>query len=394
MVCTTVLLVLSWSYVPLVVLCWPTPSPLPLLPRLYNATSNLLQRTSRVLNFFPVPVSEECLADDGRRSGTCMNTYECRIQNGQSHGPCALGFGVCCVFTATCGDEIVNNITYFMSPDFPSLTRANQTCSVKVKKMDAEISQIRLDFVHFNLGQPNRQTGVCDTDVFYMLGGQGRSMSICGQNSGQHVYYEVDNNSDTVELVMNLTAANLFRLWEVRISQIEFGNRVPAGCSQFYQGKSGIIQTMNYAINGRHLANQDYNICVRSEENVCSIVYEPCDDNSFKIGPSILSNDDPVGSGAGPLPLSDSMAAAAQGCNDRVIMPCDSEDFLTPQGGPGICDLLHCGDTLCTPGVSPCRIESSIKPFNIKIQFGPGLRAENPEDNLGMCLKYEQVPCS
>lgn len=29
----------------------------------------------------------------------------------------------------------------------------------------------------------------------------------------------------------------------------------------------GIIQTMNYAINGRHLANQDYNICVRSEES-------------------------------------------------------------------------------------------------------------------------------
>lgn len=35
----------------------------------------------------------------------------------------------------------------------------------------------------------------------------------------------------------------------------------------------------------------------------------------------------------------------------------------------------------------------SIKPFNIRVQFGPGLRAENPDDNLGMCLKYEQVPC-
>lgn len=36
----------------------------------------------------------------------------------------------------------------------------------------------------------------------------------------------------------------------------------------------------------------------------------------------------------------------------------------------------------------------SIKPFNIKVQFGPGVKAESPEDNLGMCLKYEQVPCS
>lgn len=29
--------------------------------------------------------------------GLCLNTYECRIQKGESHGACALGFGVCCV---------------------------------------------------------------------------------------------------------------------------------------------------------------------------------------------------------------------------------------------------------------------------------------------------------
>ncbi|KAH0546947.1 hypothetical protein KQX54_016318 [Cotesia glomerata] len=51
----------------------------------------------RVLNFFPVPVEEECRSEDQRRRGICMNTYECRIQQGKSHGPCALGFGVCCV---------------------------------------------------------------------------------------------------------------------------------------------------------------------------------------------------------------------------------------------------------------------------------------------------------
>jgi hypothetical protein len=29
---------------------------------------------------------------------------------------------------------------------------------------------------------------------------------------------------------------------------------------------SGIIQTMNFADNGRHLADQDYTICMRQEE--------------------------------------------------------------------------------------------------------------------------------
>lgn len=101
-----------------------------------------------------------------------MNAYECRIESGSSRGPCALGFGVCCVckfmffrlrkhligddlhvflVTATCNQEIRNNITYFVNPDFPDLSRNMDECSLTVKKIDPEISQLRLDFIHFNL---------------------------------------------------------------------------------------------------------------------------------------------------------------------------------------------------------------------------------------------------
>ncbi|KAK0079425.1 hypothetical protein PV325_001285, partial [Microctonus aethiopoides] len=55
------------------------------------------ERACLTLNFFPVPVEEECKSEDQRRRGICMNTYECRMKNGESHGPCALGFGVCCI---------------------------------------------------------------------------------------------------------------------------------------------------------------------------------------------------------------------------------------------------------------------------------------------------------
>lgn len=48
---------------------------------------------------------------------------------------------------------------------------------------------------------------------------------------------------------------------------------------------SGIIQTFNFADNGRHLANQNYKSCIRQEKGKCSIQYEPCDDHSFRIGP-------------------------------------------------------------------------------------------------------------
>lgn len=50
-----------------------------------------------VINFFPVPVEEECQTEDGRRSGVCLNVYDCHRQGGTSKGQCALGFGACCV---------------------------------------------------------------------------------------------------------------------------------------------------------------------------------------------------------------------------------------------------------------------------------------------------------
>lgn len=97
------------------------------------------------------------------------------------------------------------------------------------------------------------------------------------------------------------------RLWEIRISQIPFGSRAPSGCLQHFTGiegkhlrfslaanlnflvlppspPAGIIQTFNFADNGRHLANQNYKSCIRQEKGRCSIQYEPCNDQSFRIG--------------------------------------------------------------------------------------------------------------
>lgn len=53
-----------------------------------------------------------------------------------------------------------------------------------------------------------------------------------------------------------------------------------------------------------------------------------------------------------------------QECDDRIVMPCDSEDLIPDNPkGPGICDLLHCGNSFCSlddgiPGTAACRIES------------------------------------
>ncbi|XP_030383784.1 uncharacterized protein LOC115631218 [Scaptodrosophila lebanonensis] len=275
-------------------------------------------RRGKVIHLFPVPVDGECLSDDGRRLGNCFNAYECRQKGGTAKGECAMGFGVCCVFVANCNETITNNITYIVSPNFPSFMPSNFTgCSLKVKMMSEDISQLRIDFYHFSLGQPNRRTGVCDGDVFNISGGPSGSFSLCGQNSGQHLYYDVGsralprqsqlygslrplsyaqlygnltngNSSAADQLIdINLNFSNRFlpiRLWEIRVAQIPFSQRAPAGCLQYHTGVEGIMQTFNFADNGRHLANQHYRICVRQETDMCSIMYQPCDEQSFRIG--------------------------------------------------------------------------------------------------------------
>ncbi|CAO1398901.1 unnamed protein product [Diamesa serratosioi] len=249
-------------------------------------------RKAKVLNFFTSSDSDdECLSDDARRMGLCLNTYECRIQGGTSKGDCALGFGVCCVFETTCNTEVNNNITYFVSPKFPAIMpNTIESCNLKVKLLSDDISQIRLDFVHFSLSQPNRKTGICDSDVFSIDGGV-TSFLLCGQNSGQHMFYDIGSskarNKNELQINMNFNKKSVStRLWEIRITQIPFSSRAPSGCMQYFTGNEGIIQTFNFAENGRHLANQEYRSCVRQETGKCSISYEPCDDNSFGIGPT------------------------------------------------------------------------------------------------------------
>jgi len=98
----------------------------------------------------------------------------------------------------------------------------------------------------------------------------------------------VDDVNDAIAINVRLTKANYNRMWEIKVSarrgrdnagndngdvvraqitQIEFAERAPAGCLQYFQGVAGTVQTMNFAVNGRHLADQDYVICMRQEQS-------------------------------------------------------------------------------------------------------------------------------
>ncbi|XP_046803672.1 uncharacterized protein LOC111677665 [Lucilia cuprina] len=389
-------------------------------------------------------------------------------------------------------------------------------------------------------------------------------------------------NDTTMEIDIKLNFAPRFlptRLWEIRITQIPFSQRAPAGCLQYFTGVEGVFQTFNFADNGRHLANQDYRICMRQEMDMCSIVYQPCDEQSFRIGPSTSQamfsslNDASVeaggtqtladnganingGNGMPPLQMqvlsddatnaqagvtmtttfatsntaqeaaslmtttqstintasstvsssvpgnttvaadlstassladdTDGMSSTAatnpttvasttestsvsttppalsddvegsggeegedtrlrptaasssvsrrprptrggfdllgflrsafdfgfrsgkqmrplserqmrqfySSCRDRITMPCIIEDFIGTGLGPlPGCEPIHCGMQFCSNGIWPCRIESTVTPFYVGIHFGDGTGKGSPEDNIGACLRYQQVQC-
>lgn len=97
-----------------------------------------------------------------------------------------------------------------------------------------------------------------------------------------------------------------------------------------------------------------------------------------------------------------------------IIEPFSLSLYSQPgNDGAGICDLEHCGTSLCgaaaaggtaassksgtteeQPESEQCRVETSALPFHIRVAFGPGEdTGTSPEDNVGMCLSYEQLAC-
>ncbi|KAK1122080.1 hypothetical protein K0M31_009921 [Melipona bicolor] len=266
-----------------------------------------------------------------------------------------------------------------------------------------------------------------------------------GGNVEGQVYIDLDDDEQLLTLDLRLLGSLQPRMWEMRIVQLGFDQRAPTGCFQYFQGSNGTLKSLNFLSNGRFLANQDYLLCIRQERRMCGISYAPCSPDSFRIGlrrtqlangttpnansnsNSTMRNTDDAGfqngtnieiEGSGSSPMDDGgismntsssteqevapSSGAVYGqerCRDRVLIPCDFEEFITPGNNEaGICNLEHCGSSLCDRNEldeeGNCRVETWATPFRIRVAFGPGQdMGTTLEDNIGMCLVYEQLPC-
>merc|ERR1711963_168336 len=111
---------------------------------------------------------------------------------------------------------------------------------------------------------------------------------ICGQNTGQHVYVDMGTLAgDTATLNFAFGSNSANRAWEIKVSQVPCSARYAPdpGCTQYQTGLTGRITSFNFlSTSDNHLANQNYNVCIRPEEGFCCIQYQVCNDpGSFSL---------------------------------------------------------------------------------------------------------------
>ncbi|XP_068207759.1 uncharacterized protein [Palaemon carinicauda] len=146
-----------------------------------------------IFNHFPLaPLTivrisnEKCNAGDGR-NGTCLAKLECYKKGGVNKGPCALGFGVCCLMTARENGVSFGNNTLLYKDKFGGGVDITYT----IMRMSDKICQYRLDVKRLILTDV-AVDGSCTAD--YMLINQDtKFQKVCGMTENVHCKHKNSN---------------------------------------------------------------------------------------------------------------------------------------------------------------------------------------------------------
>ncbi|XP_072401127.1 uncharacterized protein [Diabrotica undecimpunctata] len=360
--------------------------------------SNALEdnRNARFLSLFTYVqlLNPECITADGSY-GTCLGASDCAQRRGTVSGPCARGYGVCCVFMATCGQTIRENGTYFVNNEYPNQYDGTGSCQLSLIKSSPDVCQFRLNFEELNLMQPESVNHICDNDQFLVSGGNPVPV-ICGNNMGNHMYVSTPPGIISPLTLSVVTSGPSYqRNWKIRVLQIPCGAPYKAGegCLQYFTGVAGQILSYNYdPETGAQLSNQDYSICIRPEWNFCGIQYTQCP-NADPANPRNLSFT-LSGNSNNRVPSMVGSTGTSNFCqSDYLIIPVASNVGRATANPTATVDRI-CGGVLAADiSSTPTTVRSTVKPFQLYFH-ADGMEAPNDVDNKGFCLNYIQVPCA
>merc|ERR1712172_196439 len=261
-------------------------------------------RAEKLLPIFQVVRFPNDICSGTSRNGTCYTAEECSTKGGTKDGSCASGFGVCCIFTLSCGGSASENQTYLVQSSVTTLTNP---CSYTICPATSNICRIRFDFTTMVLASAVTGTvtaapaavgaaaslngqlvGDCVDDQFSITGGNtAGTPTICGTNTGYHMIVDADPSGNNCHRALFAIGGGTTtsRSWDIRVTQYACGDYDSSGwpgCLQYYTATASNIQNFGFpptittvTSTVTHLSNQHYDICIRRASGYCYICYSP-----------------------------------------------------------------------------------------------------------------------
>merc|ERR1719512_35679 len=251
---------------------------------------------AKALSIFNVVTfpNSACGATSGY-NGTCYTAAECSSLGGTASGTCASSFGVCCVFSISCGSSSSANNTYAIISSYSTSTDSDP-CTYKFCKSNSDVCKLRIDFDTMVLHGPftisstasvddGPRVGDCGYDSLTVTNPGGASPPvICGYNTGQHMWVPASDSCNSINIDIDTGTTTTTRKWQIKVTQYECGNLMmpEQDCLQYHTASTGTIASFNWdtsstttSITQYHLSSQQYDICIRRARSYCSVCYSP-----------------------------------------------------------------------------------------------------------------------
>jgi len=349
---------------------------------LLNKTNSQHHREEKILSMFSIVSFQNfgCSSTKDGANGTCLSPSDCSGVGGTAEGTCASGFGICCIQRVqSCGATVDSNTTLLQNPGYPGAYTTASTCKYIIKKTKDDVCQIRLDFLAGTFNYASSSTTGCvsgTTDYLSFTLKNGETYdAVCGTMLGQHMYYEVGSEGDTLEVSISLTGTD-DRRWNILVSQICCNDpwRAPADCLQYHTGVSGTFKSFNHE-GGQVLSSQNYRVCFRQEQDYCSITYQASTDtspDSFELLTEITGG-----------------TTMTTNCQDTYLgIPIGGDTGNNDSGANRYCGSYFSSEAKSTSAGS---VTSTVAPFDVYFFSDSAKTDKSPA--TGFSMKYRQNGC-
>ena len=224
---------------------------------LENYASNTTREDKFLSVFTVVKFPNDACGSSSGLNGTCYTSSQCESLGGSSSGSCASSFGVCCVFSLSCGGSSSQNNTYASMTAY-TISSDPDPCIYTFCKSNSDVCKLRIDYESMNIAGPvtydsgrtaadgykwGMLVGDCNTDTLTVTNPGGTVPPvICGVNTGQHMWVPASDSCNQINIDVDTGSSGITRTWQIKVTQYECNdlNMPQRECLQWHSEPTGI----------------------------------------------------------------------------------------------------------------------------------------------------------